>query len=168
MKHGSIMGYMGILDLPIHQKNKWLYEISQGMQYLHESSIVHGDLKATNILVADNGQLKISDFGLAVFEGNWSRNFGSQCGENVRWMAPEILSFHAGQHQWPTYASDVYSFAMVCIEIYTRKIPFQDIKWNQGETLEMLIIGGKRPSIPASMSEELSSHLVTWWHGSPE
>ncbi|CAL1693923.1 unnamed protein product [Somion occarium] len=170
MDYGSIMNYMDNMqiDPPAHQKDKWLQEIAHGVQYLHEATVVHGDLKGANVLVAENGQMKISDFGLTVFEGDWSKEFGSQHGGNVHWTAPENMWIHTGQYQRPTYASDIYSFAMVCIEVYTRMRPFQAIKTNNQRNLAALINSGKRPSIPHQMSKELSSHLVTWWHGSPQ
>ena len=50
----------GEIDLP-----RVLLQIAHGLGFLHDLRIVHRDLKPQNILVSDDGQLKIADFGLA-------------------------------------------------------------------------------------------------------
>ena len=61
--------------------------------------------------------MKIGDFGLSVFDGEWSGEFGSQRGGNPRWLAPELLLPGPYKRPRPTFSSDIYSFAMVCIEV---------------------------------------------------
>ena len=45
-----------------------LLDVSRGMLFLHTAKIVHGDLKARNVLIGDDGQALVADFGLAEFE----------------------------------------------------------------------------------------------------
>ena len=45
-----------------------LLDVSRGMLYLHSAKIVHGDLKARNVLISDDEQALVADFGLAEFE----------------------------------------------------------------------------------------------------
>lgn len=62
---------------------------------------------------------RLTDFGLAVFEGEFSRVYKSHRGGVFHWLAPEILKpdmFHMDSTR-PTAQSDVYSFAMVCYEV---------------------------------------------------
>ena len=66
-----------------------------------------------------NDVAKVTDFGLAVFQGEMSRVFRSNRGGNHHWLAPEILKpelFNVTSTR-PTTRSDVYSFAMVCYEV---------------------------------------------------
>lgn len=52
---------------PVTQKNlySWAYQVAQGMQYIASHNIVHGNLAARSVLLADGNIVKISDFGLA-------------------------------------------------------------------------------------------------------
>ncbi|KAG2931843.1 hypothetical protein PC115_g6005 [Phytophthora cactorum] len=84
---------------------------------MHKKRVVHGDLKLNNILVGADGQAKLSDFGLSSVSGSAAASEAAIAG-GLRWRAPEYLT-HA-----PTFASDVYSFAMCMIEAEIGNPPF--------------------------------------------
>ncbi|KAJ3370758.1 hypothetical protein GGF31_003781 [Allomyces arbusculus] len=79
------------------QHLRLLHETAQGMAYLHSRSVVHGDLKANNVLVDHGGRALVCDFGAG----------------NVRWLAPERYK-HGEKYQ---FEPDVFSFAMVMYEL---------------------------------------------------
>ncbi|KAF7362319.1 Kinase-like protein [Mycena venus] len=65
MKNGTVMNYLKVYG---HANvDKLLYEIAQGLQYLHSRNIVHGDLKGENILVNEDWSASLADFGLSLF-----------------------------------------------------------------------------------------------------
>ncbi|KAG9078151.1 hypothetical protein FRC06_008510, partial [Ceratobasidium sp. 370] len=69
-------------------------QIARGLEYLHDARVIHGDLKGANVLIADDGTVKITDFGNAVLR-DASLRFTATTGAldcSVRWAAPEILS----------------------------------------------------------------------------
>ncbi|KAJ7799341.1 kinase-like domain-containing protein, partial [Mycena leptocephala] len=110
-----------------------LLQIIQGIHYLHSNSIIHGDIRGTNILIApslNNSNSTpsfsstpdvhacLTDFGLAtVITGDGDTDTGIPSSSNragsLRWFAPELLS---PQEFWLTRATDVYTFACVCVE----------------------------------------------------
>ncbi|KAJ8079540.1 hypothetical protein PM082_011127 [Marasmius tenuissimus] len=153
MKNGTILKHLienGYADI-----EKRLFEIAQGLAYLHSQHIIHGDLRGSNILVDDEWHARLADFGLAVFSDatvgtNSSHNAGS-----VRWMAPELhhpQSFGLKYFR-RTFASDVYSFACVCVELYSGKPPFAEIPHDPAALLQ--VMAGKRPrkpTCPATLS----------------
>jgi serine/threonine protein kinase len=96
-----------------------LLEIAQGLVYLHSQDIIHGDLRGANILVDDNWHVRLADFGLAVFASATVATGSSHRGGSARWMSPELLSPQSCglEKSQRTFASDVYSFACVCIEV---------------------------------------------------
>lgn len=93
------------------------YEIAIALNYLHSRSIVHCDLKSSNILIDDNWKIKISDFGLSQFIRDNEYNRGKI--GTPHWMAPEILK--GGNYE---YSSDIYSFGMILWEILKNEIPY--------------------------------------------
>ncbi|KAF7378266.1 Kinase-like protein [Mycena sanguinolenta] len=120
MKNGTINAYLRGREGDERRRivNRLIREIAQGLAFLHDEGVVHGDLRGANILVSDSGNACLTDFGLTVLvdaSTSPSRN-DAGC---ARWMAPETL-----ENNPRTPASDIYAFACVCLELYTGHPPF--------------------------------------------
>ncbi|KAL0577295.1 hypothetical protein V5O48_004688 [Marasmius crinis-equi] len=140
LKHSRENGYADI--------EKRLFEIAQGLAYLHSQHIIHGDLRGSNILVDDDWHARLADFGLAVFSDATVGTNSSHHAGSVRWMAPELhhpQSFGLKYFR-RTFASDVYSFACVCVELYSGKPPFAEIPHDPAALLQ--VMAGARPGRP--------------------
>ncbi|KAF8608218.1 kinase-like protein [Ceratobasidium sp. AG-I] len=96
-------------------------QIAEALGYLHDRKIVHGDVKAANILVSKGGQLKLADFGNAVARPSTLEITPMSSCYSIRWAAPEILDNNGGEHTVP---ADVYALAMTILELITRKPPY--------------------------------------------
>ncbi|KAF9644746.1 kinase-like protein [Thelephora ganbajun] len=144
-----ISDWMSGGDLPEHIKNNsnadrigLLSDVAMGLCYLHSCNVIHGDLKGPNILVDGSGHARIGDFGFA----NITQHLDSipsasiHRGHAPRLIAPEVLN--GGP---PSKEADIFSFAMVTIEVFTGAIPFSD---NPPPVTTLSIIQGKRPSRP--------------------
>ncbi|KAJ7066561.1 kinase-like domain-containing protein [Mycena amicta] len=117
MRHGTINNHLaqnGNANVELR-----LFEIAQGLAYLHSQDIIHGDLRGSNILVDDGWHVRLADFGLAVFSDATIATQTSHRGGSVRWMSPELhFPQSCGLETFQrTFASDVYSFALLCIEV---------------------------------------------------
>jgi hypothetical protein len=162
-----------------------MLQIAEGMKYLHEQRIAHRDLKSSNILVnpvessemAKAGYLhvKLADFGLSKIRAT-SANFSSQLsvGKSL-WRAPELYGMHDSypdkleqrtqkRSNMPTKA-DVYSFGLVCYEILTGNLPFEEKLWDHPLKEEKLVDLSERikyaRTIPQVDSPPYLSSLIT-------
>ncbi|KAF8155305.1 kinase-like domain-containing protein [Mycena galopus ATCC 62051] len=142
-----------------------MHEIAVGLQYLHSQNVVHGDLRGANILLDDQGHIRLADFGLAVFaDGPLAP---TNRGGSTRWMAPELLDpSSCGLEVFQrTFASDVYSFACVCLEMYTRKPPFAEMFYEGAVLLK--VVKGDRPEFPPIVPDWCSQLMSKCWSHIP-
>lgn len=88
----------------------------EGIQYLHSQGKIHRDIKAGNILLRENGLVKLADFGSASMTSPANSFVGTPY-----WMAPEvILAMDEGQYEG---TADIWSLGITCIEMAERKPP---------------------------------------------
>lgn len=88
-----------------------------GLEYLHSMRRIHRDVKAGNILLTENGTVKLADFGSASMICPANSFVGTPY-----WMAPEvILAMDEGQYDGKV---DVWSLGITCIELAERKPPY--------------------------------------------
>jgi len=152
-----------------------MLKIAEGMKYLHESRVMHRDLRANNVLinVVENKELdtspsvhvKLTDFGMSKLNLNNSR-FTTMGRGNAQWRAPEVFQDKQNTEKY-TNAGDVYSFALVFFEVLTGEVPFANISKSQ-------ILGkircGERPILPPDdyCPVHLSAVIKECWATRPE
>ncbi|OJA20637.1 hypothetical protein AZE42_09915 [Rhizopogon vesiculosus] len=133
-----------------------MHHISRGMVYLHDENVLHGDLKASNVLVDDNGRCVISDFGQSEMKWEVSRRSGkSITNGTLRWQAPELLN---GATKL-TPATDVYAFSICCVEI----LGMGDLPYgHRDDKLVALLVldQDKRAEIPSTRFTSLVEPLI--------
>jgi len=153
-QNGHILQYLN--DAVPHSSpvDHYLFEVALGMKYLHSQRIVHRDLKSMNILIDDRCHVRIADFGLTGFCVEASDDVSDHSdygGGTIRYTAPEIFA----SEQRPSFASDVYSFACVCLEVHTGKPPFNYIPHDM--SVMSAVTQGRRPERPSNNSTRLVS-----------
>ncbi|KAJ7300978.1 kinase-like domain-containing protein [Mycena albidolilacea] len=158
MQNGNIMEF---LRKPVNRDRlSLILDVARGLEYLHKQKVVHGDLKAINILVTPSGRACIADFGLSSVENAMTLSFphstaSTRRGGTPRYQAPEL--FQGKKHH---YGSDVYAFACVCYEILTGQLPFHDLN---DMAVMFHILNGKHPLRPMSCSDSLWELLQNCW-----
>jgi serine/threonine protein kinase len=160
MDHGSLYHVLrnetmvldGEILLPI------LRDIAQGVRFLHAASpkVIHGDLKAQNVLVDSRFRAKVADFGLSQKR---------QATGTLYWMAPELLRGESVN----TTASDVYAFGIILCEVYSRQDPY-DGESDVVAVLQNVIDPSisRRPIVPASCPAGIRSIMHDCLQSDPE
>ncbi|XP_047051516.1 serine/threonine-protein kinase STY17-like [Lolium rigidum] len=133
-------------------------QISKGMEYLHQNSIIHRDLKTPNVLLGYNQVVKIAGFGVAE-HGNQDGQMTAETG-TYRWMAPEIINHKPYDHK-----ADVFSFGIVLWELVTLKVPYDDMMPLQAA---LAVRQGFRLEIPPSVHPGLSGLVELCWDEDPD
>lgn len=96
-----------------------LYQTLKGLHSLHKRNIVHRDIKSDNILVSENGDLKLADFGYAAQLTQEKSKRSSKVG-TVCWMAPELIR---GKTQYDIKV-DIWSFGIFALELADGEPPY--------------------------------------------
>ncbi|KZN45999.1 serine/threonine-protein kinase [Pseudoalteromonas luteoviolacea] len=122
--------------MSLSEKLELLRQISLAISYSHERSVLHCDIKATNILITDNQVVKVTDFGIASisdrkhFITNNDKGYGSYGA-----MSPEQV-----EGKSLTQASDIFSFGILAYELVYQRHPFGTDK---GELLAKSIVNNE-------------------------
>jgi len=136
---GEISGYLK--EHPGVDKLSLIAQITNALLYLHNSNIVHGDIKGSNILIDEKLEASIIDFGLARILHESGFTTGTSKG-TWRFWAPEMMNDENGI-QRVTTATDVYAFAMTVVQILTGFLPFRHIR--SDAKIVLTVITGGRP-----------------------
>ena len=95
-------------------------QISDGMSVAHDSYIIHRDIKPQNIMILDNGLVKIMDFGIAMAINSTQLTQTNSVMGSVHYLPPEQANGKGS-----TLQSDIYSMGIVMYELLTGKLPYK-------------------------------------------
>ena len=151
-------------------------QILEGLVYLASLSIVHGDIKAANVLLFPHGVIKLCDFGLSfqwddentedyddyhhVSKANSNKQLQKiATNGSAYWLAPEIIL-----HRMATPKSDIWSLGATVIEMLTGFPPFS----NRGPLSACHAVGsGAKIDYPRGISEDCKLFLDSCFHYNP-
>lgn len=153
---GDLNAYLNKKERPPCLVWYTLLNAALGLQYLHDKGVVHGDLKADNILVGADDVVKLADFGLSVLTIGVNVFRGSGALGAYQWKAPECLPGRGHPGQPATFASDVFSFAMCIIQVATGALPWGKVP---EEAVSLNVKNGSLPNQPREI-ENLEWQLI--------
>ena len=133
---------------------KSIYQIAEGMKYIHKCGLIHRDIKPSNILIDKNGVVKISDFGISklMTVEEQSTTFGSG---TQKFMAPEILN-----EQNYDQKSDIYSFCFLMYFILS--------EGNMPKITVVQVGNGEKAEIPTTFNAFSHTLIDSCWNFDPK
>lgn len=105
--------------LPLQAVVAYVQQVAEALQYGHHQRLIHRDVKPENLLLNGQGEVLLSDFGIAVVAETTSRQRTQEFSGTAAYAAPEQLQ---GK---PQLASDQYALGIVVYEWLTGACPFQ-------------------------------------------
>jgi TPR repeat protein len=144
---------------PTH-KHVVLLGIAAGMAFMHENRCIHRDLKPANVLLDENSEPRICDFGLSKLVEQAETLCQSMHGGTPQFMAPEILMGDTFD-----FKVDVYAFAMLMYVVLTGQNPWPE--WQHPVALARKALAGERPVIPATVNPAYRSLITSCWATAP-
>jgi len=197
LKHRNVLPFLGIADLPnegipTSMVSPWVKNgnnveyckrnpdasripimkgVIEGVAYLHSQSVIHGDIKGTNVLIGDDGTPLLCDFGLAricepLDENERIVSTTVRRAGTVRYMSIELHMSEAPGSE-VTMASDMWAFGMFCVETLSGNVPYGHLK-SDGQIV-VSIYQGVIPPRPSSgeCSSDLWTLLQKCWSPNP-
>ncbi|KAL8553756.1 hypothetical protein ACS0TY_002154 [Phlomoides rotata] len=140
---------------------KMALDVAKGMNCLHTSipTIVHRDLKSPNLLVDNNWNVKVGDFGLSRLKHNTFLSSKSTAG-TPEWMAPEVLRNEPSNEK-----CDVYSFGIILWELATLKLPWSGM--NPMQVVGAVGFQNRRLDIPKEVDPLVARIIWECWQTDP-
>ncbi|XP_036397525.1 tyrosine-protein kinase Lck [Megalops cyprinoides] len=164
MENGSLVDFLKTTtgaSLPIHTLIDMASQVAEGMAFIEQKNYIHRDLRAANILVAEDLVCKIADFGLArlIEDNEYTAREGAKF--PIKWTAPEAINFGTF-----SIKSDVWSFGILLTEIVTYgRIPYPGM--TNPEVIQNLERGYRMPR-PDNCPEALYNIMNICWQENPE
>lgn len=142
----------------LHEKTiqKYVRELLEGLSFLHSQNIIHRDIKCANILVANDGTIKLSDFGASKRLGSTVKFevLSKSLRGSPYWMAPEVV-----KKSGHSFAADIWSVGCVVIEMLTGSPPWSSLAKGVKEVLEIIANASVPPEYPKNISQNCKHFL---------
>ena len=125
-------------NLTVSEATDIMLQLTSGMIHAHDSYIIHRDLKPQNIMIQENGQIKITDFGIAMALNSTQLTQTNSVMGSVHYLPPEQASGKGS-----TIKSDIYSMGILYYELLTGVLPFR------GENAVEIALKQMKEAIPS-------------------
>jgi TolB-like protein/Tfp pilus assembly protein PilF/predicted Ser/Thr protein kinase len=133
-------------------------QVAEGLQKAHKNGVVHRDIKSSNIMVTEEGQAKIMDFGLARMTGGTLITKEGMAMGTIAYMSPEQARGEEVDHR-----TDIWSLGVVLYEMFGGQLPF---KGDQDQAVVYSILNKQpkpitdlRAEIPMSLGQVVAKAL---------
>ncbi|MFC2094195.1 protein kinase [Bacteroidota bacterium] len=140
--------------LPIDKAMNIALQIAEGLNAAHKKGIVHRDIKSSNIMITEEGKVKIMDFGLAKIKGGSDVTKTGSTAGTAAYMSPEQTQGGEVDHR-----TDIWSFGVVLYEMLTSELPFKG-EYEQAVIYSILNEDPKSITILSGNTPSQLTHIV--------
>lgn len=123
-------------DRMVRYRTRFMIQIGEALKHFHEKHWIHRDICPRNIMVTEDNNIKLIDFGLTVPDTPDFRKPGNRTG-TANYMAPELI-----KRQPTDQRIDVFSYAVTCFEMYTKRHP-----WDAAMTIDAVLQHINKPPV---------------------
>lgn len=109
-------------NITIKQKEGIALKVAEGIGAAHNKEIIHRDIKAGNIMVTAEGQIKVLDFGLAQLSNSSKLSDSSEQIGTATYMAPELILGKEADIR-----SEIWAYGVVLYQLFTKELPFDGV-----------------------------------------
>jgi serine/threonine protein kinase/photosystem II stability/assembly factor-like uncharacterized protein len=155
----SLRDLIAAEGLPNETVLRYGFQIADALAHAHDRSVVHRDLKSSNVMITPEGRVKVLDFGLAmslrkeqlddVTRSLVDLGSGSELVGTLSYMAPEILRGESGSYQ-----SDIWAVGVLLFEAAAGHLPFHG---RTGLELGSAILHGQAAALPSQVPPGFTS-----------
>ena len=135
---------------------RFLHDVASGLEYLHAHNMIHQDIKPDNILLDDNCNFLVTDFGISVVDDNGMGSHEEMTGGTRAYMGPERFKGDT------VSASDIWSLGATAYELIAGDPPYGDhggLLQTNGEAL---------PELPSTLQPEVRNIILSCLDENPE
>ncbi|KEP45084.1 tyrosine kinase catalytic domain protein [Rhizoctonia solani 123E] len=158
MENGNLREYLR--THPDAHRYQLCIDVASGLEYMHARNMVHGDVKALNVLVSPEGIAMLSDFDFSVMSEAsglmFTASSNSRSG-SIRWVAPEMLAEDAPIR---TKESDVYALGMTMLEVFTGELPYPQCRMDSSVITK--VMRGTLPTRPTDRFKNDEQGNFAW------
>ncbi|KAI9199303.1 kinase-like domain-containing protein, partial [Polychytrium aggregatum] len=172
MPNGTLRNHVANNNVPLKEKLRLLFQAASALAYLHSRRIIHGDLKALNILLDGLNNAVVTDFGMSRTKHtsaslDRNRSMGPTGGTDG-YIAPEMLD--DDDPSGTTMKTDVYAFAITMYEVLNDAKPVWVTSNGQAmlsRAIERISCNGKRPKRLDGIPDNIWALIERCWAQDP-
>jgi serine/threonine protein kinase len=106
--------------IPVRTALEIAIKVGEGLAAAHKKGIVHGNMKSSNVMLTQEGGIKITDFGMATYKPGSGLTRTGEALSTIQYLSPEQALDGQIDHR-----TDIFSFGVVLYEMITGQIPFK-------------------------------------------
>ncbi|KAG8938328.1 hypothetical protein FRC03_007406 [Tulasnella sp. 419] len=159
-KNGSLYWYRR--GLALEAKLHLLQGAARGLEYLHTKNIVHHDVKASNVVIDDEGVPLLIDFGVSFDRNRQDICSSSFTSAGRQWLSPErvLWRIYSPEDNRPKTSADVWSFGCMVLEVVSEKDPW--IRYSEDHNMLTSVMRPEYQEKPGTPAEYPTMTAPLW------